>query len=546
MVGYNCSQHTDQDRYGFDDNDKAFSPRPKDIAAVNALDDQNDRREETNIETATDSPLRAQLLAKFEQVFDTDERFIPAGDLEQVLTSHAIKAALQSHGLEDLYSFVYQRAKRTFAILLVVRKLDALQDLIREDWGDEFLPVVDAALISRSDKRLPAAFSEWDLDTRKRFSDIQWAVLVPVFSEAQHLKLDDNARLPFIKTDMIASGAFGTVSCVEIHRDHEQFEKFESPTNEKGRVYALKQFSQVKAHDNRRAFDRELAVLRSLRSSGHDHIMGYWASFEQQGRYSIIFPLAEENLRQFWANTTPSSVTSHWYLQQMTGIATALDYLHNDLLAQDSSPLSGYHHDIKPENILVFVDGSSAHRFKISDFGASYLYPKESRQELPPHPGLGTYEPPECQLDLPQSQAYDVWSLGCIFLECLTWLMKGSSAIEDFAEDRLNDVEICGNMFKDDYFFTLEFNESYTPVRAMTRPAVIKWIRALERDAKCIEAIPGLLHLIENGLLQVDQSKRLQARILSQRLELIQRVPKSEPQPISQENPEPRVMEIED
>ena len=204
----------------------------------------------------------------------------------------------------------------------------------------------------------------------------------------------------------------------------------------------------------------------------------------------------------------------------MTGIASALSHLHNDLLSQDSRPLSGYHLDIKPENILICADAFSGWGiWKISDFGASYLHPKEPRQVLSPHPGQGTYEPPECQLDLPQSQAYDLWSLGCIFLECTAWLIKGSDAIDEFAEDRLNDVKVSGN--KDDYFFTLKFDESSTPVRAMTRHAVIKWIRALERNPKCNEAISGLLHLIENGLLQVDQSKRLKADYLSKILQLI-------------------------
>ena len=212
--------------------------------------------------------------------------------------------------------------------------------------------------------------------------------------------------------------------------------------------------------------------------------------------------------------------------------------------------MRGYHLDIKPENILICADAFSVcGNWKISDFGASYLYPKDSVQELPPHPGLGTYEPPECQLELPQSQAYDLWSLGCIFLECTAWLIKGSDAIDEFAEDRLNDVKVSGNMFKDDYFFTLDFNESSTPVRAMTRPAVIKWIRALERNPKCNEAISGLLHLIENGLLQVDQSKRLKANHLSQRLELIHQAAQRGFESGSQspqETPKAHVMEMED
>ena len=312
----------------------------------------------------------------------------------------------------------------------------------------------------------------------------------------------------------------------------------------------MKQFTQDTTPGSQQAFDQELAVLKSLRSSCHDHILGYWATFEQSGRQSIIFPLAEGNLREFWANTILSSVKSPWCLQQMAGIADGLSYLHDFPLALDSRYMSVCHMDMKPENVLIFTDASSAHTlWKISDFGASYLRPKDSKQELPPHPGLGTYEPPECQLDIRPSQAYDLWSLGCIFLECAAWLMNGSGAIDDFAEDRLNDLEVSGNKFKDDYFFTLEFDESYMPVRAMTRPAVIKWIRALKSDPKCSEAISELLHLIESGLLQVDQSKRLTASYLSQRLEVIYRAAQRGfdygTQSIPQ-TPKAQVVEVED
>ena len=224
LLGHTCSRHAVHPVTYFVD---------EGFAEENALDDREDHLKETNIETAIDSPLRDQLLAKFEKVFDTDEHFIPAGDLEQVLTHDSIKAELQRHGLEDLYSFVCQRAKNFFAILLLIRKLDALETLITEDLGDELLPVVDSALESRTDERLQAAFSVWDIDTREEFFEMQWTVLVPVFCEAEHLKLYDNARLPFIETNRIASGGFGSVHRVKIHRHHEKFEELGSPTSQK-------------------------------------------------------------------------------------------------------------------------------------------------------------------------------------------------------------------------------------------------------------------------------------------------------------------------
>lgn len=240
-VGYTCSQHrlTSQPT-GVSDYAQDLSTRREESPRKNALEAHKDRLQGTDIKTAIGSPLRTKLLRKVKRVFDTDENFIPAGDFEQVLTCRAIKAELQSHGLEDLYSFVYKRAKKIFAILLVICKLDALHDFVKEDLGDELLPVADSALESLSDERLQAAFSNWDLDTRKQFSEVQWTVLVPVFSEAEHLKLDDNARLPFIETNTIASGSFGSVHRVEIHSDHDNFVKLESPSSKWVRLRSSK------------------------------------------------------------------------------------------------------------------------------------------------------------------------------------------------------------------------------------------------------------------------------------------------------------------
>ena len=569
-VGYNCSRHaTNRNIKELVGDAHSLSTNSDDCEPESTLDIHERGLEGTTVEAAIDSSLRGRLFARFQKVLESDETFIPAGDLDEVLTDHAIKEELQTYGLEDLASFVIRRAKKMFAILFVIRKLDTLQMVVKEDVGDELLPITSSAMDVLDNNKLRSIFSKWGLDTRKDFLDFQWTLLAPVFSEETHLKLDHGTRLPFLKTDAIAEGAYGEVHRVVIHRDHEKFRRPESPmsqevslyspmcllvTNddiEKDHVYAVKQFARGTANVNQQAFNRELANMRSMSSMDHNHIIRLLASFEQQGRYFMIFPLAVKNLRQLWLHENPSTDAFHWCLQQMTGTADALSYLHNGLLAQDSHAMIGYHHDLKPENILITKDASSLRLcWKLSDFGSAYLQPKDSGQELPSYPGLGTYEPPECQLELPQSRAYDIWSLGCIFLECIVWAMKGSNAIDAFAEDRLNDRKAFDNNFRDDYFFTLEYSESFTPVGALTRLAVTNWIQDLERHPKCDEAISALLQMIRNGLLQVDQNTRLKANYLAASMKLILDISRrglgSEPQCIPQSTFEARVMELED
>lgn len=239
----------------------------------------------------------------------------------------------------------------------------------------------------------------------------------------------------------------------------------------------------------------------------------------------MIFPLAEENLRQFWAHSKPTSVMFHRYLEEMLGVAEALSFIHNDLKTEDSRPVIACHMDLKPENILIMKDNfSPKFTWKIADFGLSYFRRKESKLELPPIPEFRTYQPPECQSNILQPRSYDIWSLGCIFSECAAWLIKGSDAIQNFAEDRLNDVPFSDLNFRDDYFFTLVTNESLNSFGAITRPAVINWIEDLDHDPKCSKAISNLLHLVKNDLLQVNPSRRLNASDLSRRLRLIHRL----------------------
>ena len=209
------------------------NPERNTVESTIAIESATTVESTNSVESAIHSPLRDRLLAKRQKVLVKDDQFIPAGDLSEVLTSHAIEGELKSYGLKHLSSFVFLRARKIFAILLVIGKLDALQDLIKEEIGDELLPLAISATNSLEDNKLPPAFSKWDFDTKQRFFEVQWTLLAPVFLRGKHLKLDDDARLPFTHTEPIANGAYGGVHSVEIHRDHARFyEDFGSPVNQ--------------------------------------------------------------------------------------------------------------------------------------------------------------------------------------------------------------------------------------------------------------------------------------------------------------------------
>ncbi|KAL9607071.1 MAG: hypothetical protein Q9167_007979 [Letrouitia subvulpina] len=527
-------------------NTEIFSQAVDSVELASTPVTQQDHQQKIQGNSPVDSSLRSELLAKFQKITGTDEEFVPANEFNEVFTTDAIRRELEKHGMQTLFSFVIQRARTFFAILLAIRRLDALHYLVEKDLGDDFLPLTSSAFLSQEGDKAHSLLALFGGDTKKEFFEIQWTLLTPVLNQGEHLVLNDAARLPIIDTEPIAKGAYGGVHRIKIHPDSLNLE------GSKSSAYALKLFSRGTKDVNKQVFGQELTALKSVCSSGHDHIIKLLASFERGGHYFMLFPLAKENLREFWAREKPFSVESHWLLEQMSGIASALSHIHNDVVNQDSRPMVGYHFDLKPTNILVEAEVSSGPgRWVISDFSNSYFQSKGTEQDLPSHPGTGTYEPPECQLDLPQSRAYDIWSLGCVFMECLAWAIRGPSAIDSFADDRLQDMRISRSSLIDDCFFTLEYDKMLIPTRAVTRAAVTRWIDHLEGDPNCSKAMTRLLHLVQRNLLQVDQTKRLTAKHLSKRLaEIVASDFNSdvlpEPQSMTHEESESRVMELKD
>ena len=145
-----------------------------------------------------------------------------------------------------------------------------------------------------------------------------------------------------------------------------------------------------------------------------------------------------------------------WLLKQLRGLAKAIKTIHNlsTTEASKSTPnlaapspaqekKSGWHHDLKPENILYFglrllgCMGSRRGTFRIADFGTGKVHTYRSGSvNTKSLNGTLTYEPPETISKGATSRPYDVWSLGCVFLELLIWAVFDSRAVDTFAQDR--------------------------------------------------------------------------------------------------------------
>lgn len=121
--------------------------------------------------------------------------------------------------------------------------------------------------------------------------------------------------------------------------------------------------------------------------------------------------------------------------EQLIGLATALNEMHSYRLLEQDLELLGCHHDLKPNNILIF-----GQTWKLADFGLSRLAPTSQGSKTQFKDCIGDYFAPEC-LDGEWSQqrigrASDIWSFGCVISEVMTFGMLGSESIAEFRSSR--------------------------------------------------------------------------------------------------------------
>jgi len=277
-----------------------------------------------------------------------------------------------------------------------------------------------------------------------------------------------------------------------------------------------------------------------------------------------MFPWAQCNLRKYWeenANPEFDESTLMWVLEQMAGITDALMLVHNfmpslpgdskggvwstgttKLSAKEGEEIFGRHGDIKPENMLWFepeaFDEYTSGILKLADFGLSRFHGKDSRSGLSPSgiTASPTYAPPELQLKRPVSRSYDIWSLGCVFLEFITWLIKGWHINEETGEEVFTEFRGTENIYEinDDNFFTI------TPhYEAIIRSKVVEWVRQLHEHERCSQLIHDLLETVMKNLLVIDSSSRISAKDLNAKMQEYCKNARRNPDYMLKSNPYP-------
>ena len=136
--------------------------------------------------------------------------------------------------------------------------------------------------------------------------------------------------------------------------------------------------------------------------------------------------------------------------------------------------------------------------------------------------GTRTYEPPEMDTYWKgvRSRKYDIWLMGCLFLEFAIWLLSGTKEMERFKKARE-----CSTYQDKDYQFyrIIRGTQNGNPLKAEIYPEVCSWMDEIYKHSQCKgdTALKDLLTLIDKRLLRIEIEGRADAIELYDRLNKI-------------------------
>ncbi|KAH6690275.1 kinase-like domain-containing protein [Plectosphaerella plurivora] len=462
------------------------------------------------------------------------------------------------------------RRRRILIILILISKVDRISLFIDNDIDDLALPI-DCNCDDENNQnytsgrdwghneppdlanRLNACFEGFDDDEFDLFRANQKRVHVPFFQfptrddmQIYHFNLDADCVLPIIDVG-----------------------RHDGPVPE----FALKKLKSQGEEPFREEVEVFEKLVHSRRPRSPDHLLRLELAFMHGEQGYLLFTWAEGSLKDYWKEewrdpTNPVDV--QWFFEQCYGLALGLRRLHDPNSYERSQFQSGLglrsghahdgshgaadgdeevenlrrmatakddgkygrHTDVKPDNILWYrqYEDQSNH-LVISDFGSAQFNSHDTRSNVSPGVAgqkgtTNTYQAPELSFGIKVTRTYDIWSLGCVFLEFAVWFHQGSwQAVEDFAKQRSRDrqeVEQRSLQFSEDMFYLVVPNNTWHGAGCQgIKPSVTARIDAIRALDSCTEATRSFLDLIQKNMLVPEAEKRLDGRMIRQQLNTI-------------------------
>ncbi|KAL4811756.1 hypothetical protein BDW67DRAFT_148678 [Aspergillus spinulosporus] len=495
-------------------------------------------------------------------------RFAPVGTAEQVL--HADKLRRFFHSLlepghtvldqfnateEDLVERVKRRQLQPFLVVLVIAACSvrsARRATAALLGGNE--PVMgrqgtEIASLPADREDLKTLFGGDEVDADK-FLGKQAYFCPVIINHGIELKIDaiDYRRLPYLEEQDIGKGYFGHVFKVKIAKGH-LIDPVQGTANLQPVEVARKDYYVSNEFDP--AAEREIMeMIRASSAWECPNILKNMGSLAFGPTvYSLFMPLAICDLRAYMMEhhpTRPNSIEEKMdIIRCATGLAGGLHFLHHEMKTPRMEDLVCYHMDLKPSNILIFsepgTDGKIRNIWRISDFGMSRMkirrfhggFGEEKnvnrwfirRSELDvKDPSLsgtlnrradGTYLAPEAESgDRSMKTNSDVWSLGCVLSVLFAYMEEGRQGVIRYADERLKYNEAGAS----DKFVVRGFRGA-KPNPAIRKTHGYLMEKANGRSSHEGGIVNNFLSYIEKHVLQIDQSKRKDAKDVASMLQ---------------------------
>ncbi|KAI1214229.1 kinase-like domain-containing protein [Annulohypoxylon truncatum] len=425
---------------------------------------------------------------------------------------------------------------RVFAILILADKEMTIFEFVDNGICDQELPVTGGRSLAPLSQSFDC-IKTWGRLQQEAFDKWLWRIDVPFLTDGQDIiKFHRRAVLPFITRSteqsngledsdysrvepyMPGTGGYGEVSIVEIHpkchnfqcRPGLQLHRPEGP-------FALKKLHPTRNRDIEKDFMNEVKMLRTFNGNVHPHIVTVLMAFKHGDRCCFLFPWADcDLLTYFETKTMPDmNITNfHWVAEQTLNITEAVHHIHFPPGVDSLSPdmkLYGRHGDIKAENILVFNEKNNP-LLVLSDFGLGSMHHDWSKSMVPNRQIQATpgFRPPECDMENGHiSRAFDVWTLGCVFLDILIWLLGGETLRRSFESDRMAASHPQG-LQTPTYFEVIQTDNGRFGF--IIKEQVNKWFAELHRHDRCTDFVHEFLELIQQRMLIVETQSEKRAR----------------------------------
>lgn len=293
-------------------------------------------------------------------------QYVPDGELEDLFKKDVVQSALGGDVDHTLADFVLQKAKKTFATLLLVfsdceSRQKAMEAFRTASFTDEKMfstaldmPLATLELCETSPCKRgggtclhPFPFHDpWGLADLKDFKSKRWHFLVPTLDHnVFQYELDSHQLLPFTKKVALAdlnNGNFSEVTCVKMLASKQT----KILTSDETIIVALKTLKRINEvqYDIEKEWRREAKAHQQLNGK-RDHIIQAIAAYRQiaadrqNDAYHLVLEWADGgNLLTFWKKNPEPQVDDDiersrkrvmLVLKQLSGLVDALEGMHS-------------------------------------------------------------------------------------------------------------------------------------------------------------------------------------------------------------------------